>query len=101
MFSKNQAVSFKLLITIGPFTVKSKEVVKLIDEMLVCYNFEEDQACQYDSCRIISNKRKKLKVGMFEHKGTPEMKELANKLTYSSQEETDSKDLEEMQTKKP
>ena len=29
------------------------------------------------------------------------MKELANKITYSSQEEIDFEDLEEMQSKKP
>ena len=64
--------------------------------MLVFFNFEEDQACQYDPCQIVSNKRKKLKRGSYEHTVTPEMKELANKLTYSSQEKTDSENLEEM-----
>ena len=51
--SKNHATSFKLRITVSPFTVKNKATTKIIDEMLVCLNFEEDQACQYDSCQII------------------------------------------------
>ena len=40
--------------------------------MLVFFNFEEDQACQYDPCQIISNKRKKLKRGSYENIGHPE-----------------------------
>lgn len=56
--SNNQATSFKFPIPVGPFTVKSKVTVKLIDEMLVCFNFEEYMACQYDPCQIISNKVK-------------------------------------------
>lgn len=93
--SKNQAASFKLPIIVGPFTVKSKAVVKIIDEMLVCFNFEEDEAFQYDPCQIISNKRKKLKRGSYEHKGTHEMKELANKIIFSSKEVEDLEDSEQ------
>ena len=87
--SKNQVASFKLPLTIGPFTVKNKEVVKLIDEMMACYKFEEDQACQYDPYHIISYKRKKLRRGGYEHKGTIEMEKPTKKLTYSSEEGSD------------
>ena len=54
--------------------------------MLVFFNFEEGQANQYDPCQIILKRRKKLKRGSYEHKGTPEIKELANKLIFSSKE---------------
>ena len=37
---KNQVASFKLPVIVGPFTIKSKTVVQLIDEMIACYKFE-------------------------------------------------------------
>ena len=61
--SKDQAASFKIPVTIGPFTFKNKVVVQLIDEMMACYKFEEDQACQYDPYHIVSNKRKNMRRG--------------------------------------
>lgn len=51
--SKNQAASLKLLVVVGPFTIKNKAVVQLIDEMMTCYKFEEDRSCQYDPYHII------------------------------------------------
>ena len=68
-----------------------------MEEMLVCFNFEEDQSYQYDPCKIISNIRKKLKRGNYDHKGTPEKKELANKLIFSSKEGQDSKDSKQIE----
>lgn len=48
-FSKqNQAASFKMPITIGPFTVKSRSTTQLIEDILTCFGFEEDVSCQYD-----------------------------------------------------
>lgn len=60
------------------------------------FNFEEDQYYQYDPCQIISNIRKKLKRGSYEHKGTPEMKELSNKLIFS-RKEGEYSDLEQIE----
>lgn len=88
--SKNHAASFKLLRIVGPFTVKSKYATKIIEEMLAFFNFEEDKSYQYDPCQIILNKRKKIKRGNYKHKGTLEMKELENKLIFSSKEGEDS-----------
>jgi hypothetical protein len=51
--SRNQAGTFKLLVTIGPFTVKNRNVVKIIEEIIVFFQFEEDIACQYDPLGII------------------------------------------------
>ena len=71
--------------------------MKLIDDILDFFRFEEDDPCQYDPSKIIQEKRKKLKRGKYDHKGTLEMEKLANKLTFSSEgEELD--DVEEIRS---
>ena len=70
-------------ITIVPFTVKNKTSTQLI---LACFGFEEDVSCQYDPIKIIQEKRKELKRGKYDHKGTSEMEKLANKFTYLDEE---------------
>ena len=85
--SRNQASSFKVPITLGPFIVKNKSVVELIDDLMVCFGFQEEPSCQYDPHHIISNRRKKQKIIRYDHKGTVEMEQMANKLTLSSEEE--------------
>lgn len=85
-----------MLITISPFTVKSKSTTQLIEDMLTYFGFEEDVSCQYDPIKIIQEKRKKLKIGTYEHKGTPEMEKLANKFAYSD-EEKDSEESKAME----
>lgn len=54
---------------------------------MACFQFEEDISCQYDPLIIIQEKRKKLKRGVYEHKGTEEMNKLANKLVFSDRDE--------------
>ena len=81
--SKNQAGTFKLPVTIGPFTVKNRNATKIIEDIMACFQFEEDIACQYDPLGIIQEKRRKLKQGAYEHTGTERMSKLANKLTFS------------------
>ena len=71
--SRKQASSIKLPITIGPFTVKSKEVINLIDDIMAYFKFPIDVACQYDPYHLIANKKKKLKRGNYQHQGTEEM----------------------------
>ena len=61
--------------------------------MLICFSFEGDVSCQYDPIRVIHEKRKKLKRGTYEHRGTSEMEKIANKFVYSDEE----KDLEEVE----
>ena len=85
--SRNQASSFKVPITLGPFTVKNKSAVELIDDIMACFGFQEEPSCQYDPHHIISNRRKKQKIIRYDHKGTVEMEQMANKLTLSSEEE--------------
>jgi len=80
-------------ITIGPFTVKNKTKVHIIEDILACFMFEEDVPCQHDPIKIIQEKRKKLKRGKYDHKGTSEMEKLANKFTFSDMEE----DLDEVE----
>ena len=80
--------------TVGPFTLKNKKVVKLIGEIMICFQFEEDIFCQYDPLGIIQEKRKKLKRGVYEHKGTKEMSKLTNKLAFSDGDESDFEDTE-------
>ena len=80
--SKKHASSIKLPITIGPFTVKSKEVINLIDDIMASFKFPIDVACQYDPYHLISNKKKKLKRGTYQHQGTEEMDRNANLLSY-------------------
>ena len=43
--SRNQAGTFKVPMTIGPFTVKNKNVAKLIEDIMVCFQFEEYIPC--------------------------------------------------------
>ena len=51
--SKNQVGTFKLPMTIGPFTVKNKNDVKMFEEIMVFFQFQEDISCQYDPIGII------------------------------------------------
>lgn len=51
--SRNQAGTFKLLVTVGPFTVKNRNVVKIIEEIMVFFQFEDDITCQYDPLGVI------------------------------------------------
>ena len=37
--SKKQTSTFKVPITIGPFTIRNKVVVELIDDIMACYGF--------------------------------------------------------------
>ena len=62
---RKQASSIKLPITIGPFTIKSKEVINLIDDIMASFKFPIDVACQYDPYDLIANKKKKLKRGNY------------------------------------
>ena len=61
---------------------------------MACFEFEEDISCQYDPLGIIQEKRKKLKRGVYEHKGTEEMNKLENKLVFSYGDESNSEDTE-------
>ena len=79
---------------VGPFTVKNSNVVKIIEETMVFFQFEEDISCQYDPLGIIQEKRKKLNRGVYEHTGTKQMNKLANKLVFSDGDESDSEDTE-------
>ena len=95
--SRNQASSFKVPITLGPFMVKHKFVVELIYDIMACFGFQEEPSFQYDPYHIISNRRKKQKRSQYQHKGTKEMEKLENKLTLSSEDE-ESDNIEEMDT---
>ena len=81
---RKQASSIKLPITIGPFTVKSKEVINLIDDIMASFKFPIDVACQYDPYHLIANKKNKLKRGNYQHQGTKEMEKNVNLLSYPS-----------------
>ena len=76
--------------TVGPFIVKNRNAVKIIEEIMVCFQFEEDIACQYDPLGIIQEKRRMLKQEAYEHTRTERMSKLANKLTFLDGYESDS-----------
>ena len=76
--------TFKVPVIVGPFTVKNREAIELIDDMMACFGFAQYFSCQYDPLHIISKKRKREKRGNYEHQGTPEMEQMANKLTLPS-----------------
>ena len=82
--SKKHTSTFKVPITVGPFTVKNRVAIELIDDMMACFCFSQDFYCQYDPLHIISKKRKWKKRGNYEHQGTPEMEQMANKITLPS-----------------
>lgn len=67
--------------------MKNKLAVELIDDIMACFGFQEEPSFQYDPHHIISNRRKKHKIIRYDHKGTVEMEQMANKLTLSSEEE--------------
>lgn len=46
--NKKQTSNFKVPITIGPFTVINKAEIELIDDIMACFRFFPDEACQYD-----------------------------------------------------
>ena len=69
--SKKPTSTFKVPITVGPFVVKNKAVIELIDNMMACFDFVQDFYFQYDPRHIISKKRKRQKRGNYEHQGTP------------------------------
>ena len=80
-------------ITIGPFVVKSWSTYQLIEDILAWFGFE-DVICQYDPIKIFQEKRKRLKRGTYEHRGTSKMEKLENKFAYLD-EEKDSEEAEE------
>ena len=80
-------------ITIGPFIVKNKTIVQLIEDILSYFRFEEDVPCQYYPIKIIPEKIKKLERGKYDHKGTSKLEKLANKFTFLD-EEKDSDEVE-------
>ena len=51
--SRNKVGTFKLPMTVGPFTVKNKNDAKLIEDIMACFKFKEDIRCQYDPLGII------------------------------------------------
>ena len=51
--SKKQTSTFKVPITIGPFIVKNRAAIELIDDIMACFGFASDFACQYDPLNII------------------------------------------------
>ena len=85
--NKKHTSRFKVPITIGPFTVRNKVVVELIDDIMACYGFLEESSFQYGPHHLISKKKKKQKRGNYEHQGTQEMELMANKLTFLSDQE--------------
>ena len=51
--SKKQPSTFKVPITIGPFIVKNRAAIELIDDIMACFGFALDFSCQYDPFHII------------------------------------------------
>lgn len=51
--TRNQEWTFKLPLTVGPFIVKNWNVAKIIEEIMVYFQFEEDISFQYDPLGII------------------------------------------------
>lgn len=67
--------------------MRNKEVVELIDDMMVYFGFFKEPSCQYDPHHIISKRRKRQKSGNYEHQGTQEMEQMANKITLPYDQE--------------
>ena len=61
--------------------MKNIATIELIDGIITCYSFASYFACQYDPLHIISKKKKRQKGRNYEHQGTPDMEQMANKLT--------------------
>ena len=80
--SKKKASTITLPFTIRPFTVKSKEVINLIDDIMASFKFPIDVACQYAPYHLIANKKKKYKRGTYQRQGIEEMEKIANLFSY-------------------
>ena len=61
--------------------MKNIVAIELIDDIMACFWFASYLAFQYDPLQLISKKKKKQKRGNYEHQGTLDMEEMANKLT--------------------
>ena len=46
--SKKKTSNFKFPITVGPFIVKNKAAIELIDGIMACFSFSSDEAYKYD-----------------------------------------------------
>ena len=88
--SKKHTSTFKVLITIGPFTIRNKETIELIDDIMAYYGFSEEPSYQYDPHHLISKRRKKQKRGNYEHQGIQGMEPMENKLTLPFDQEKQS-----------
>ena len=82
--NKKKTSNFKVPITIGPFLVKNRATIELIDDIMACFGFASYFSCQYDPLHLISKKKKRQKRGNYEHQGTPEMDQMANKSTLTT-----------------
>ena len=49
---------------------------------MASFKFPIDVACQYDPYHLIANKKKKHKMGTYQHQGTKEMDKTANLVSY-------------------
>ena len=68
---------------------------------MACYIFVLDESCQYDPLQLISKKKKKQKRGNYEHQGTPEMMQLANKLTLHTDPDRETEMMDLITTSNP
>lgn len=79
--SKKQTSTFKVPIIVGPSTIKNREAIGLVDDMMAFFDFTQGFSCQYGPLHIISKKTKRKKRGNYEHQGILEMEQMTNKLT--------------------
>ena len=68
--SKKRSTNLKFPIIVGPFTVRNKAAIELIDGIMSCFSFSTNEGCKYDPLHIISKKKKRQKRGGYEHQGT-------------------------------
>ena len=99
--SKKQTSIFKVPITIGPFTVNRRAAIELIDDIMAFFGFASYFACQYEPLHIISKKKKRQKRGNYENQGTPEMEQMANKLTLPTDPDKQSEMMDLVTTSNP
>ena len=68
---------------------------------MACFGFALDFACQYDPLHIISKKKKMQKGRNYEHQGTPDMEQMANKLTLPTDLDRQSEMMDLVTTSDP
>ena len=82
--TNNKASNFKFQDNIGPFVVKHRSSIKMINEILQGIQFQKGGKIRYDPYNIIANKRKKYKLPTYDNQFSVELHKAANQCRWEN-----------------